>query len=63
MGATQLDLQSLELSKSADIHLPLLDPAKPGADLGEILLNVTLQPKSQEDKEQVSDANEWGIAF
>lgn len=53
MGAATLDLTTLDLSRPTDISLPLQDPARPDTSLGEILLSVTLMPKSQEDKEQV----------
>lgn len=54
MGATKLTLSQLELNQPEDIYLKLSDPARPLKDLGEIKLNVTLMPKSQEDKEQVT---------
>lgn len=53
MGAATLDLTTLDLSRPTDITLPLQDPARPETSLGEILLSVTLVPKTQEDKEQV----------
>lgn len=53
MGSATLELSSLELSRTTDLPLPLQDPARPDASLGEILLTVTLNPKTQEDKEQV----------
>nr|XP_032521796.1 multiple C2 and transmembrane domain-containing protein isoform X6 [Danaus plexippus plexippus]XP_032521797.1 multiple C2 and transmembrane domain-containing protein isoform X6 [Danaus plexippus plexippus] len=53
MGVCHLDLTALELGRSQDLVLCLRDPNKPtNQDLGEIVLNVTLYPKSQEDKEQ-----------
>ncbi|XP_041972530.1 multiple C2 and transmembrane domain-containing protein isoform X2 [Aricia agestis] len=52
MGACQIDLTALELGRSQDLVLCLRDPNKQLQDLGEIVLNVTLWPKSQEDKEQ-----------
>ncbi|XP_026491904.1 multiple C2 and transmembrane domain-containing protein isoform X4 [Vanessa tameamea] len=51
MGSCHLDLTALELGRSQDLVLCLRDPNKPVQDLGEIVLNVTLYPKSQEDKE------------
>nr|XP_032521791.1 multiple C2 and transmembrane domain-containing protein isoform X3 [Danaus plexippus plexippus] len=61
MGVCHLDLTALELGRSQDLVLCLRDPNKPtNQDLGEIVLNVTLYPKSQEDKEQntkLSDVN------
>ncbi|KAJ0171904.1 hypothetical protein K1T71_012667 [Dendrolimus kikuchii] len=52
MGSCHLDLTALELGRTQDLVLCLRDPSKPNQDLGEIVLNVTLWPKSQEDKEQ-----------
>jgi hypothetical protein len=54
MGATKLVLTQLELNKEEEIVLQLTDPARPLKDLGEIRMFVTLMPKTQEDKEQVS---------
>lgn len=56
MGAGQLELTSLELGRSTDVTIPLQDPSRANAMLGEISLTVTLYPKSQEDKEQVINA-------
>lgn len=53
MGSTKLDLTMLELNRPQDVLLKLDDPSRPNKDLGEIRLNVTLWPKTQEDKEQV----------
>lgn len=53
MGSVTLELSTLELSRTTDIALTLQDPARPDASLGEILLTITLYPKTQEDKEQV----------
>ncbi|CAH2058517.1 unnamed protein product, partial [Iphiclides podalirius] len=53
MGSCYLDLTALELGRTQDLVLCLRDPNKPSLDMGEIVLNVTLWPKSQEDKEQV----------
>lgn len=54
MGAALLDLTTVELGRSVDIQLALQDPARPTAQLGEIAVTVTLWPRSQEDKDQVS---------
>jgi len=55
MGSAKLDLTQLELGKAEDIHLQLCDSAgNGGSGLGEILINLTLWPRSQEDKEMVS---------
>uniref|UniRef100_A0A6P7FUY8 Multiple C2 and transmembrane domain-containing protein-like n=1 Tax=Diabrotica virgifera virgifera TaxID=50390 RepID=A0A6P7FUY8_DIAVI len=52
MGSATLDLTTLELAKTAELSLTLQDPSRPDASLGEIILAVTLHPKTQEDKEQ-----------
>ncbi|CAH2005810.1 unnamed protein product [Acanthoscelides obtectus] len=52
MGSAVLNLTTLDLSRTTDISLTLLDPARPDASLGDILMTVTLFPKTQEDKEQ-----------
>ncbi|XP_056638791.1 multiple C2 and transmembrane domain-containing protein isoform X6 [Diorhabda sublineata] len=52
MGSAMLDLSNLDLSRTTDLSLPLQDPSRPDASLGEIFLSVTLYPKTQEDKEQ-----------
>lgn len=57
MGAAQVELTSLELGRSTDITLPLQDPSRSTTPLGEIVLTVTLYPKTQEDKEQVDIAS------
>lgn len=54
MGAAVLDLTQLELGQMQNITLPLVDPARPKQDLGEIIVSATLWPKNQQDKEQVS---------
>ncbi|XP_049818190.1 multiple C2 and transmembrane domain-containing protein-like isoform X3 [Aethina tumida] len=57
MGSATLDLTTLDLLRTTDINLPLQDPARPETALGEILLTVTLHPKSQEEKEQYFQRN------
>ncbi|XP_028170573.1 multiple C2 and transmembrane domain-containing protein isoform X4 [Ostrinia furnacalis] len=52
MGSCTLDLTALELGRPQDLVLCLRDPNKPSQDMGEVVLNVTLWPKTQEDKEQ-----------
>lgn len=54
MGSAKLDLTQLELGKAEDINLKLLDTNHPERQMGEILINLTLWPRSQEDKEMVS---------
>ncbi|XP_017040931.1 multiple C2 and transmembrane domain-containing protein [Drosophila ficusphila] len=52
MGSAKLDLTQLELGKAEDIHLQLCDSSgNGGCGMGEILINLTLWPRSQEDKE------------
>ncbi|KAI9582544.1 hypothetical protein GQX74_009931 [Glossina fuscipes] len=54
MGSAQIDLTQLELGKAEDINLQLQDTNHPERQMGEILINLTLWPRSQEDKEMVS---------
>lgn len=54
MGSAQIDLTQLELGKAEDINLQLQDTNHPERHMGEILINLTLWPRSQEDKEMVS---------
>lgn len=56
MGSAFLDLTAIELGKSTDITLALQDPERPSASLGEIQITATLYPKTQEDKELVSQS-------
>ncbi|XP_037888559.1 multiple C2 and transmembrane domain-containing protein isoform X1 [Glossina fuscipes] len=51
MGSAQIDLTQLELGKAEDINLQLQDTNHPERQMGEILINLTLWPRSQEDKE------------
>lgn len=53
MGSAKLQLQSLELNRVEEMTIRLEDAQRANKDLGEIRLNVTLWPKTQEDKEQV----------
>lgn len=53
MGSAKLCLTTLELNRAQDMAIKLEDPQRANKDLGEIKLNVTLWPKTQEDKEQV----------
>lgn len=57
MGSATLELGLLELGRPMDITLPLHDPNRTSAQLGEIILTATLYPKTQEDKEQVGNYN------
>lgn len=54
MGATKFCLNQIELNQPEEMILKLQDPARPLKDLGELKIVVTLTPKTQEDKEQVS---------
>ncbi|KAM8714168.1 hypothetical protein ACLKA7_014330 [Drosophila subpalustris] len=53
MGSAKIDLTQLELGKAEDINLQLSDTSngEPGLSMGEITINLTLWPRSQEDKE------------
>ncbi|KAH0809663.1 hypothetical protein GEV33_013128 [Tenebrio molitor] len=57
MGSATLDLTSLDLGRPTDVTLALQDPDRPEAPLGEVVMTVTLYPKSQEDKEQYYQKN------
>lgn len=54
MGSAKIDLTQLELGIAEDVNLALHDVNHPDRPMGEILVNLTLWPRSQEDKEQVS---------
>lgn len=53
MGSSKLNLTNLELNNPEEMIIKLDDPGRPFKMLGELRLNVTLWPKTQEDKEQV----------
>lgn len=54
MGSAQLHLTSLELTRMHELTIKLEDPSRPvRTNLGELRLNATLWPRTQEDKEQV----------
>lgn len=55
MGAAKLDLTTLDLGRMQELVLRLEDDSRTAIDLGELRLNVTLWPRTQEDKEQVSN--------
>ncbi|XP_044740729.1 multiple C2 and transmembrane domain-containing protein isoform X2 [Chrysoperla carnea] len=57
MGATLLDLTTLDLGRLSELVLDLHDPSKPNANLGELHLSVTLWPRTQEDKDQYFQKN------
>ncbi|XP_059226362.1 multiple C2 and transmembrane domain-containing protein isoform X1 [Stomoxys calcitrans] len=52
MGSAKIDLTQLELGIAEDVNLALQDVSHPDRPMGEILINLTLWPRSQEDKEQ-----------
>lgn len=54
MGSVKLDLTTLDLCRIHEVTLRLEDPSRPNRSLGELRLNVTLWPRTQEDKEQVT---------
>lgn len=56
MGSANIDLTQLELGRAEDITLRLKDSHHSDRYMGEILINLTLWPRSQEDKEIVSKA-------
>lgn len=54
MGSAQLHLTTLELSRTHELMVKLEDQSRPvRTNLGELKMNVTLWPRTQEDKEQV----------
>lgn len=53
MGTSKLDLTTLDLGRLQELMLKLDDPSNAQRTLGELRLNVTLWPRTQEDKEQV----------
>lgn len=58
IGSAQLDLTTLELSRLNELTIKLEDSSHPERqNLGELKVNVTLYPRTQEDKEQVSPCN------
>ncbi|XP_050731205.1 uncharacterized protein LOC127005898 isoform X9 [Eriocheir sinensis] len=57
MGLATIDLTTLDLDKCTEVALPLAEPRKtPSPYMGVIHMSLTLQPKTQEEKEQVGDA-------
>ncbi|KAE8753209.1 hypothetical protein FOCC_FOCC000132 [Frankliniella occidentalis] len=54
MGSAVLDLTRLDLGRHTELCLPLKDPGKPDSQeyMGEIVLAVSLWPRTQEDREQ-----------
>lgn len=54
MGSAKLDLRTIELSRPQELVIKLEDQSRPFRSLGELKINITLWPKTQEDKEQVN---------
>ncbi|XP_076054770.1 multiple C2 domain and transmembrane region protein isoform X2 [Oratosquilla oratoria] len=52
MGMASIDLTTLELDRSEDVTLTLQEPGKHDY-MGTVTLNLTLVPKTQEEKEQL----------
>ncbi|KAJ6643284.1 Multiple C2 and transmembrane domain-containing protein [Pseudolycoriella hygida] len=52
MGSAKLDLRTIELSRPQELVIKLEDQSRPLRSLGELKINITLWPKTQEDKEQ-----------
>ena len=63
MGTTKLDLTQLELGRLQEINLKLEDPSNSTRTLGELKLNATLWPRTQEDKEQVPMSDKICASF
>lgn len=57
MGSAKLDLRTIELSRPQELVIKLEDQSRPFRSLGELKINITLWPKTQEDKEQVNIYN------
>lgn len=53
MGTVKLDLTQLDLGRLHELTLKLEDPSNAARAMGELRINVTLWPRTQEDKEQV----------
>lgn len=53
MGTTKLDLTQVDLGRLQELCLKLEDPSNASRSMGELRVNVTLWPRTQEDKEQV----------
>lgn len=62
MGAAKIDLTALDLGRLQELVLKLEDDSRPSTDMGELRLNMTLWPRTQEDKEQVSDQQNFFLS-
>lgn len=61
MGSAQLNLTSLELTRTHELIVKLEDPSRTvRTNLGELKMEVTLWPRTQEDKEQVMHSHTFG---
>ncbi|XP_063862007.1 multiple C2 and transmembrane domain-containing protein 1-like isoform X7 [Scylla paramamosain] len=57
MGLATIDLTTLDLDKCTAVELPLSEPRKASPPyMGKLYMSLTLQPKTQEEKEQVGEA-------
>lgn len=63
MGTTKLDLTTLDLGRLQELMLKLEDPSNTHRSLGELRVNVTLWPRTQEDKEQVVMLKNYFLLF
>ncbi len=57
MGSAKLDLRTIELNRPQELVIKLEDQSRPFRSLGELKINITLWPKTQEDKEQVHNCS------
>lgn len=55
MGSAKLDLRTIEMNRPQELVIKLEDQSRPFRSLGELKINITLWPKTQEDKEQVNN--------
>lgn len=54
MGTSKIDLTIIDLGRLAELRLKLEDPTNATRTMGELRINATLWPRTQEDKEQVT---------
>lgn len=54
MGTTKIDLTQMDLGRLQELRLKLEDPTNVTRTMGELRINATLWPRTQEDKEQVN---------
>lgn len=53
MGTSKIDLTVMDLGRLQELRLKLEDPTNATRSMGELRINATLWPRTQEDKEQV----------